>query len=75
MQFANENLISEFPQVAVVFSRSGTPDLAADPTPPSATVTYIIPEASRPMARSDLAKDDLIRENSEKASRLAGKQV
>jgi heavy metal efflux system protein len=40
MQFANEGLISKFPQVAFVFSRSGTPDLAADPMPPSATDTY-----------------------------------
>ena len=42
MQFANENMISQLPQVAFVFSRTGTPDLAADPMPPSATDTYII---------------------------------
>lgn len=42
MQFANENLISKLPQVAFVFSRSGTPDLAADPMPPSATDNYVI---------------------------------
>src|SRR5207247_9753326 len=42
MQFANENMISKFPQVAFVFSRSGTPDLAAAPLPPSATATYVI---------------------------------
>ena len=31
MQFANENTISKLPQVAFVFSRGGTPDLAAEP--------------------------------------------
>ena len=72
MQFANENLISKFPQVAFVFSRSGTPDLAADPMPPSATDTYIILKPRNEWPDADLPKDDLIREISERASRLPG---
>jgi cobalt-zinc-cadmium resistance protein CzcA len=72
MQFANENLISTFPQVAFVFSRSGTADLAADPMPPSATDTYIILKPRDQWPDPGLAKDDLIREISEKASRLPG---
>jgi cobalt-zinc-cadmium resistance protein CzcA len=72
MQFANEELISRLPQVAFVFSRSGTPDLAADPMPPSATDTYIILKPRAEWPDPDLAKDDLIREISEKASRLPG---
>jgi cobalt-zinc-cadmium resistance protein CzcA len=72
MQFANENLISKFPQVAFVFSRSGTPDLAADPMPPSATDTYIILKPRSEWPDPDLPKDDLIRDISEKASRLPG---
>ena len=72
MQFANENLISKFPQVAFVFSRSGTPDLAADPMPPSATDTYIMLKPRDEWPDPGLAKDDLIREISEKASRLPG---
>src|SRR5215475_5050410 len=72
MQFANENLISKFPQVAFVFSRSGTPDLAADPMPPSATDTYIILKPRDEWPDPELAKDDLIREISSKASRLPG---
>jgi len=70
MQFANENLISKVPQVAFVFSRSGTPDLAADPMPPSATDTYIMLKPRDEWPDPGLAKDDLIREISEKASRL-----
>jgi cobalt-zinc-cadmium resistance protein CzcA len=72
MQFANENLISKLPEVAFVFSRSGTPDLAADPMPPSATDTYIILKPRDEWPDPELAKDDLIREISEKASRLPG---
>ncbi|TKW74934.1 MAG: CusA/CzcA family heavy metal efflux RND transporter, partial [Bradyrhizobium icense] len=37
MQLEIEKVISKFPQVAFVFSRTGTPDLAADPMPPSAS--------------------------------------
>ena len=37
MQLANEKMAGRFPQVAFVFSRTGTPDLAADPMPPSAS--------------------------------------
>ncbi len=72
MQFANEELIAKLPQVAFVFSRSGTPDLAADPMPPSATDTYIILKPRKEWPDPDLAKDDLLREISEKASRLPG---
>jgi heavy metal efflux system protein len=72
MQFANEDLISKFPQVAFVFSRSGTPDLAADPMPPSATDTYIILKPRDEWPDPGMTKDDLIREISEKASRLPG---
>ena len=72
MQFANENLISKFPQVAFVFSRSGTPDLAADPMPPSATDTYIILKPRDEWPDPGLAKDDLLSQISEKASRLPG---
>jgi cobalt-zinc-cadmium resistance protein CzcA len=72
MQFANENLISQFPQVSFVFSRSGTPDLAADPMPPSATDTYIILKPRDEWPDPSLAKDDLLRDISAKASRLPG---
>jgi heavy metal efflux system protein len=72
MQFANEKLISQFPQVSFVFSRSGTPDLAADPMPPSATDTYIILKPRDEWPDPSLSKDDLLREISGKASRLPG---
>ncbi len=75
MQFANEKLISKFPQVAFVFSRSGTPDLAADPMPVSATDTYIILKPREEWPDPDLPKDDLVREISDKASRLPGNRI
>jgi cobalt-zinc-cadmium resistance protein CzcA len=72
MQLTNESLISKLPQVAFVFSRSGTPDLAADPMPPSATDTYIMMKPRDEWPDPGLSKNDLIREISENASRLPG---
>src|SRR5258708_2506916 len=72
MQLANEDLLSRFPQVAFVFSRTGTPDLAADPMPPSASDTYIILKPRDEWPDPDLSKDDLIRQIDAEASKLPG---
>ncbi|MFL5269632.1 MAG: efflux RND transporter permease subunit [Stellaceae bacterium] len=72
MQLANENVLSRFPQVEFVFSRTGTPDLAADPMPPSASDTYIILRPREQWPDRDLAKDDLIRQFDTEASKLPG---
>jgi heavy metal efflux system protein len=75
MQFLNENMIKKFPQVAFVYSRGGTPDLAADPMPPSATDTYIILKPREAWPDPDLPKNDLIREIAEQADKLPGNRV
>jgi cobalt-zinc-cadmium resistance protein CzcA len=72
MQFANEKQISQLPQVAFVFSRTGTPDLAADPMPPSATDNYIILKPRSEWPDPDLPKNDLLRDITDKAGRLPG---
>lgn len=75
MQFANENVISRFPQVALVFSRTGTPDLAADPMPPSASDTYIILKPRDAWPDPDLPKEELIRQLDAEASKLPGNKI
>src|SRR6266516_5681686 len=70
MQFDNENMLSRFPQVAFVFSRTGTPDLAADPMPLSASDTYIILRPRDQWPDPDLPKEDLIRQFDAEASKL-----
>ncbi|MBI3436559.1 MAG: CusA/CzcA family heavy metal efflux RND transporter [Proteobacteria bacterium] len=72
MQLENENLISRFPHVAFVFSRTGTPDLAADPMPPSASDTYIIVKPRGEWPDPSMSKDDFIREIEAAASKLPG---
>jgi len=75
MQFVNENTIRKFPQVAFVFSRGGTPDLAADPMPPSATDTYIILKPRDEWPDPELPKNDLIRAIADMAEKLPGNKV
>ncbi|MBK3401630.1 CusA/CzcA family heavy metal efflux RND transporter [Methylorubrum populi] len=50
MQLGVEEAMSRFPEVAFVYSRCGTPDIAADPMPPNACDAYLIlkPQAAWP---------------------------
>lgn len=50
MQLEVEKKLREFPEVEVVFSRTGTAELASDPMPPSLSDTFIIlkPQAEWP---------------------------
>jgi heavy metal efflux system protein len=50
MQLGVEDAMSKFPEVAFVYSRCGTPDIAADPMPPNACDAYLIlkPQAEWP---------------------------
>ena len=75
MQFINENTIRKFPQVEFVYSRGGTPDLAADPMPPSATDTYIILKPRQQWPDPELPKNDLIRAIADEAAKLPGNKV
>ena len=42
MQFAVEKTVSSFPQVAFVYSKTGTAEIASDPMPPNVSDTFII---------------------------------
>ena len=60
------------PQVAFVFSRAGTPDLAADPMPPNAADTYVIMKPRDEWPDPGMPKDDLIRQLEAEASKFPG---
>jgi cobalt-zinc-cadmium resistance protein CzcA len=75
MQLLIENAISKFPQVAFLFSRTGTPDLAADPMPPSSSDTYIIVKPQSEWPDPGLSKDDLIKQIEAEATKLPGNKV
>ena len=50
MQLKVESVVREFPEVAFVFSKTGTAEMAADPMPPHVSDTFIIlkPQAEWP---------------------------
>jgi cobalt-zinc-cadmium resistance protein CzcA len=75
MQLEVETVVSRIPQVAFVFSRAGTPDLAADPMPPNAADTYIILKPQNHWPDPGLEKDDLIKQINAKVASLMGNKV
>ena len=75
MQLQIENVVSKFPQVAFVFSRTGTPDLAADPMPPSSSDTYIIVKPQSEWPDPSLSKDGLIKLIEAEAGKLPGNKL
>jgi len=75
MQLLIERLISKLPEVAFVFSRTGTPDLAADPMPPNASDTYIIVKPQDEWPDPSMTKEDLIKKIEAEAGKLPGNKV
>lgn len=75
MQLLIEKQISKFPEVAFVFSRTGTPDLAADPMPPSASDTYIIVKPQDEWPDPSMTKENLIKAIEAEAVKLPGNKV
>lgn len=59
-QLMIENVVSEFPEVSFVFSKTGTAEMAADPMPPNVSDTFIILKPREKWPDPDLAKADLI---------------
>src|SRR5829696_7917287 len=72
MQFEIENVVSRFPQVAFVFSRTGTPDIAADPMPPNASDAYVILKPQEEWPDPHLTKQELIKQIEAETSKLVG---
>jgi heavy metal efflux system protein len=75
MQLGIEKAVSQLPQVAFVFSRVGTPDLAADPMPPNAADTYVIMKPRDEWPDPRMPKDELIRQLEADASKSPGNKV
>ena len=72
MQLMIEKALRGFPQVAVVFSKTGTAEMATDPMPPNASDTYIMLKPSEEWPDPDLTKDELQRRIEEAVRPLAG---
>jgi cobalt-zinc-cadmium resistance protein CzcA len=72
MQLEVENKVSALPQVAFVFSKTGTAEIASDPMPPNASDTFIILRPQAQWPDPDLAKDGLLKQIEAAARELPG---
>lgn len=66
MQLDVEKVIKEFPEVAYVYSKTGTAEMASDPMPPNMSDTFIILKPEEEWPDPKLTKGELI-ENLETA--------
>jgi cobalt-zinc-cadmium resistance protein CzcA len=69
MQYDVERTVSAFPEVAFVYSKTGTAELASDPMPPNVSDTFIILKDAGQW-RSEAELDRLIAEKTEELERM-----
>lgn len=72
MQFQVERAIAAFDEVALVFSKTGTAEMAADPMPPNVSDTFIILKPRGEWPDPALAKAALIERIEAAVSRVPG---
>lgn len=60
MQLPIERMLSKQPEVATVFSKTGTADLASDPMPPNATDNFVILKPRKEWPDPRLTKAELV---------------
>jgi len=66
MQFDVERILKAQPEVAFVFSKTGTAEMASDPMPPNVSDTFVILKSHEQWPRPDDTKEN-VRERIEKA--------
>ncbi|MCP1549420.1 MULTISPECIES: CusA/CzcA family heavy metal efflux RND transporter [Methylobacteriaceae] len=72
MQLKIEQAIGRFPQVAYVFSKTGTAEVASDPMPPSSSDTFVILKPQAEWPDPGLPKAELQEEIEKELGGLAG---
>ncbi|MBX6741096.1 MAG: CusA/CzcA family heavy metal efflux RND transporter, partial [Acetobacteraceae bacterium] len=72
MQLQVEDTVSRFPEVAVVFSKTGTAEVAADPMPVNVSDAFIILKPRNQWPDPALPKEALVRRIQEAVQRLPG---
>ncbi|MBS4006372.1 MAG: CusA/CzcA family heavy metal efflux RND transporter [Afipia sp.] len=72
MQFDVEKVISRFPQVSHVFSKTGTAEIASDPMPPNASDTFIIFKPKEQWPDPSLSKAALLDQIEDAVRELPG---
>src|SRR5215216_4297475 len=67
-----ERAIMTLPEVRLVYSKTGTASLAADPMPPNASDNYIILKPKSEWPKGVKTKDDVIKRIEEKTAAIVG---
>ena len=72
MQLQVENTVRALPEVAFVFSKTGTADVATDPMPPHVSDTFIILKPKEEWPDPTLTKDNLVQKIAAAVGKLPG---
>jgi len=72
MQLEVEKTVSALPQVALVFSKTGTAEIASDPMPPNASDTFVVLKPQNEWPDPSLPKAQLIRDIEKAVGALPG---
>jgi cobalt-zinc-cadmium resistance protein CzcA len=72
MQFQVEKTLSAFPEVAFVFSKTGTAEMASDPMPPNASDTFVILKSRDQWPDPTEPKSALVQRMEEALEKLPG---
>jgi cobalt-zinc-cadmium resistance protein CzcA len=72
MQLRVEKIVSSFPQVSLVYSKTGTAEVASDPMPPNVSDTFIILKPESEWPDPSLSKQALVGQIQEKLEKLLG---
>ena len=72
MQLQVEKALHALPEVAFIFSKTGTADVAADPMPPHVSDTFIILKPREEWPNPSLGKDEMVQKIAEAAGQLPG---
>ncbi|SDE65048.1 cobalt-zinc-cadmium resistance protein CzcA [Massilia sp. PDC64] len=72
MQFGIEKAVAKLPEVKLVFSRTGTAELASDPMPPNGTDTFIILKDRSQWPEPSMSKAEVVEKIEHAVSVLPG---
>lgn len=72
MQFRVERTLKAMPEVALVFTRTGTAEVASDPMPPSISDTFVMLKPRREWPDRSLSKAELVERMETELGKLLG---
>jgi cobalt-zinc-cadmium resistance protein CzcA len=72
MQKEIENTLTRLPEVAYVFSKTGTAEMASDPMPPNVSDTFIMLKPREEWPQPEILKEELIKKVEETVTKIPG---